>query len=134
MTPLLTQNLKALGLWAFFRICCSTFSFLFNVGLRLILGYLTRITLIPCPYVPISVSLFNWFEIFKWIQDPSEYENFALFVIHDQALTWTKLKTSLASITWFLNILLFLCSQMEHTITTHIHFQILFLWLFKLDK
>jgi len=41
MTPPSTQNLKALGLWVFFLICCSTFSFLPNVGLRLRLGYLT---------------------------------------------------------------------------------------------
>jgi len=41
MTPPSTQNLKALGLWVFFLICCSTFSFLLNVGLRLRLGYLT---------------------------------------------------------------------------------------------
>jgi len=42
MTPPSTQNLKELGLWVFFLICCSTFSFLLNVGLRLTLGYLTR--------------------------------------------------------------------------------------------
>jgi len=42
MTPPSTQNLKALGLWVFFFICCSTFSFLLNVGLRLTLGYLTN--------------------------------------------------------------------------------------------
>ena len=41
MTPPSIQNLKALGLWVFFLICCSTFSFLSNVGLRLTLGYLT---------------------------------------------------------------------------------------------
>jgi len=49
MTPSSTQNLKALGLWVFFHlglwvfflICCSTFSFLSNVGLRLTLEYLT---------------------------------------------------------------------------------------------
>jgi len=41
MTPPLTQNLKALGLRVFFLICCSTFSFLPNVGLRLTLEYLT---------------------------------------------------------------------------------------------
>ena len=41
MTPPSTQNLKTLGLWVFFLICCSTFSFLLNVGLRLTLGYLT---------------------------------------------------------------------------------------------
>jgi len=39
MTPTSTQNLKALGLWVFFFICCSTLSFLLNVGLRLTLGY-----------------------------------------------------------------------------------------------
>ena len=41
MTPPSTQNLKALGLWVFFLICCSTFSLLLNVGLRLTLGYRT---------------------------------------------------------------------------------------------
>jgi len=41
MTPPSTQNLKALGLWVFFLICCSTFPFLLNVGLRLTLGFLT---------------------------------------------------------------------------------------------
>ena len=41
MTLPSTQNLKALGLWVFFLICCSTFSFLFDVGLKLTLGYLT---------------------------------------------------------------------------------------------
>jgi len=41
MTPPSTQNLKTLGLWVFFFICCSTFSFLPNVGLRLTLEYLT---------------------------------------------------------------------------------------------
>jgi len=41
MTPPSTQNLKALGLWVFFLICYSTFSFLPNVGLRLTLEYLT---------------------------------------------------------------------------------------------
>jgi len=41
MTPPSTQNLKALGLWVFFLIYWSTFSFLPNVGLRLTLEYLT---------------------------------------------------------------------------------------------
>jgi len=41
MTPPSIQNLKALSLWVFFFICCSTSSFLPNVGLRLILEYLT---------------------------------------------------------------------------------------------
>ena len=40
-TPPLTQNLKTLGLWVFFLICCSTFSFIPNMGLRLTLEYLT---------------------------------------------------------------------------------------------
>jgi len=40
MTPPSPQNLKALGLWVFFLICCSTISFLLNVELRLTLGYL----------------------------------------------------------------------------------------------
>jgi len=43
ITPPSTQNLKALGLWVFFPICCSTISFLLNVGLRLTLGFLTTI-------------------------------------------------------------------------------------------
>jgi len=43
MTPPSIQNLKAVGLWVFFLIYCSTFSFLFNVGLRLTLRYLTRL-------------------------------------------------------------------------------------------
>jgi len=46
-TPPSTQNLKALGLWVFFLICCSTFSFLPNVGLRLTLEYLTILPLDP---------------------------------------------------------------------------------------
>jgi len=41
MAPPSTQNLKALGLWVFFLIYCSTFSFILNVGLRLTLRYLT---------------------------------------------------------------------------------------------
>jgi len=41
MTLPSTQNLKTLALWVFFLICCSIFSFLLNVGLRLILGYPT---------------------------------------------------------------------------------------------
>jgi len=41
MTPPSTQNLKTLGFWVSFLICCSTFSFLPNVGLRLTLEYLT---------------------------------------------------------------------------------------------
>ena len=41
MTPPLTQNLKAVDLWVFFLIYCLTFSFLFNVGLRLTLEFLT---------------------------------------------------------------------------------------------
>jgi len=41
MTPLLTQKLKAIGLWVFFLIYFLTFSFLLNVGLRLALGFLT---------------------------------------------------------------------------------------------
>jgi len=40
--PILIQNLKTLGLWIFFLIYCSTFLFLPNVGLRLILEYLTE--------------------------------------------------------------------------------------------
>ena len=41
MTQPSTKNLKALGLWVFFHIYCSTFSFLRNVGLILTLEYLT---------------------------------------------------------------------------------------------
>ena len=36
-----SSNLKALGLRVLFLICCLTFSFLPNVGLRLTLEYLT---------------------------------------------------------------------------------------------
>jgi len=43
MTPPLIQNLNALGLWVFFLIYYSTFSFLPNVGLRLTLEYLTEL-------------------------------------------------------------------------------------------
>jgi len=46
MTPPSTQNLKALDLWVFFLICCSTFSFLLNVKLRLTLEYIKKILLI----------------------------------------------------------------------------------------
>jgi len=46
ITPPSIQNLKALGLWVFFLICCSTFSFLLNVELRLTLKYLTIIIII----------------------------------------------------------------------------------------
>jgi len=42
MTLLLTQNLKAVGLCVFFLIYCLIFSFLFSVGLRLALGFLTK--------------------------------------------------------------------------------------------
>jgi len=41
MTSPSTQNLKASDLRVFFLICCSIFSFLPNVGLRLALEYLT---------------------------------------------------------------------------------------------
>jgi len=41
MTSPLTQNLKRVGLWVFFLIYCLIFSFLFNVRLRLALGFLT---------------------------------------------------------------------------------------------
>jgi len=41
LTPLSTQNLKAMGLWVLILIWCSTFSILVNVGLRLTLGFLT---------------------------------------------------------------------------------------------
>jgi len=61
MTPPSTQNLKALGLWVFFLICCSTFSFLFNVGLRLTLGYLTVIAQNPTSLLH-AVSLVKLFE------------------------------------------------------------------------
>jgi len=43
LTPLSTQNLKAMGLWALILIWCSTFSFLINVGLRLTLEFLTKL-------------------------------------------------------------------------------------------
>ena len=41
MTPPSTQNFKTLGLWVFFLIYFSIFSFLPNVRLRLTLEYLT---------------------------------------------------------------------------------------------
>jgi len=47
MTPPSTQNLKALCLRVFFLICCSTFSFLPNVRLRLTLEYLTSSNTFP---------------------------------------------------------------------------------------
>jgi len=40
MTSPSTQNLKTLGFWVFFLIYFLTFSFLFNVRLRLTLEYL----------------------------------------------------------------------------------------------
>ena len=57
MTPPSTQNLKALGLWVFFLICCSTFSFIPNVGLRLTLEYLTSVIYIYI-YIYIIVYMF----------------------------------------------------------------------------
>jgi len=42
LTSLLTKNLKAMNLWVFILIWCSTFSFLLNVGLRLTLEIPTR--------------------------------------------------------------------------------------------
>ena len=56
MTPPSIQNLKALGLWVFFLICCSTFSFLPNVGLRLTLEYLT---ISPSGVSPSSTTLIH---------------------------------------------------------------------------
>jgi len=41
MIPPSTQNLKTMGLWVLFLICCLTISFILNMGLRLTLGYLT---------------------------------------------------------------------------------------------
>jgi len=43
MTSPSTQNLKTLGLWVFFLICCSNLLFLLNVRLRLTLEYLTQL-------------------------------------------------------------------------------------------
>ena len=43
MVPPSTQNLKTLSLWVFFLICYSTFSFLLNVRLRVILKYLIKL-------------------------------------------------------------------------------------------
>ena len=58
MTSPSTQNLKALGLWVFFLICCLTFSFLLNVGLRLTLRYLTNLPFkwesLPHWYTPLK--------------------------------------------------------------------------------
>jgi len=56
MTPPSTQNLKTLGLWIFFIICCSTFSFLVNVRLRLTLGYLTRSHMDPSSFERLVLS------------------------------------------------------------------------------
>jgi len=56
MTPPSTQNLKTLGLWVFFLICCSTFSFLPNVGLRLTLEYLI---ISPSSVSPSSTTLIH---------------------------------------------------------------------------
>ena len=56
MTPPSTQNLKALDLRVFFLICCSTFSFLPNVGLRLTLEYLT---ISPSSVSPSSTTLIH---------------------------------------------------------------------------
>jgi len=52
MKPHSTQNLKASGLWVFFLICCSTFSFLLNMRLRLTLEYLIIFssTEVPLPH------------------------------------------------------------------------------------
>ena len=41
MSPSTQNLLKTLDLWVLFLICCSTFSFILNVGLRLTLEYLT---------------------------------------------------------------------------------------------
>jgi len=56
MTPPSTQKFKALGLWVFFLICCSTFSFLLNVRLRLSLEYLT---ISPSSESPSSTTLIH---------------------------------------------------------------------------
>jgi len=56
MTPPSTQNLKALDLQVFFLICCSTFSFLPNVRLRLTLEYLT---ISPSSVSPSSTTLIH---------------------------------------------------------------------------
>ena len=56
MTPPSTQNLKTLGLRVFFLICCSTFSFLPNVGLRLAFEYLT---ISPLSVSPSSTTLIH---------------------------------------------------------------------------
>ena len=58
MTPPLTQNLKALSLWVFFLICCSNFSFVLNVGLRLTLEYLTI-------FVQVRVPLSHWYTLLR---------------------------------------------------------------------
>lgn len=43
LTPFLIQNFKAMDLWVFIFIRCSTFSFQSNVGLRLIFEFLRLI-------------------------------------------------------------------------------------------
>jgi len=63
MTPPSTQNLKTLGLWIFFLICCSTFSFLLIVGLRLTLGYLIERLIILVDIVKALYSFFIMIEI-----------------------------------------------------------------------
>jgi len=52
MTPPLTQNLKTLDLWVFFLICCSTFSFLFNMRLRLLFYFLPTSTALIDAHMP----------------------------------------------------------------------------------
>ena len=63
MTPPSTQNLKALGLWVFFLIYWSTFSFLPNVGLRLTLEYLT---ISPSSESPSSILIHSPLSGSKW--------------------------------------------------------------------
>jgi len=71
MTPPSTQNLKALGSWVFFLICCSTFSFLPNVELRLTLEYLRVSPLSVSPsstliHSPLSGSILNARVHYSW--------------------------------------------------------------------
>jgi len=62
MTPPWTQNLKTLGLWVLFLICCSTFSFLSNEGLKLTLEYLTIDShLIPNNLFQVRVFPSHWY-------------------------------------------------------------------------
>jgi len=83
LTPLITQNLKTMGLWVFILIWCSTFSFLLNVGRRLTLGFPTIITafdfcinniLIALKFATLSVTTCTSFPLQNiWQHHPTSY-------------------------------------------------------------